>query len=45
MKPENIPPNWRRRYDAMTGLAYRRPLFRALTLVVLVFAVFVFRAG
>jgi len=29
----------------MTGLAYRRPLFRTVTLVVLIFAVFVFRAG
>jgi hypothetical protein len=45
MKPDRIPPNRRRRFDAVTGLAYRRPLFRALTLVVLIFAVFVFRAG
>ena len=29
----------------MTVLAYRRPLFRTVTLVVLIFAVFVFRAG
>jgi len=29
----------------MNGLAYRRPLVRAVTLVVLLFAVFVFRAG
>jgi hypothetical protein len=28
----------------MTGLAYRRPLFRVLTLVILIFAVFVSRA-
>jgi hypothetical protein len=29
----------------MTGAAYRRPLLRVLTLVLLIFAVFVTRAG
>jgi hypothetical protein len=29
----------------MTGAAYRRPLLRAVTLVLLIFAVFVTRAG
>jgi hypothetical protein len=29
----------------MTGVAYRRPLLRAVTLVILIFAVFITRAG
>jgi hypothetical protein len=29
----------------MTGAAYRRPLLRVVTLVVLIFAIFVTRAG